>query len=534
MGKLWFGGTMYTLQDEGQTVEGMYTENGKIVAMGEISTLESVYKNKITERIDLQRNTLFPGFVDSHMHLIGHGEKLIRLDLSRFTSKKAVLNAVKEEAERLHEGEWLIGEGWNENLWEVPESIHRHEIDDIVPEHPVVLKRICRHAMIVNTQAMNTAGITETTACPTGGVIEKDANGTLSGLLKDKAQELLLTVIPEVSEEYLVRAIDASINDLYSLGLTGAHTEDLHYYGGFERTFKAFKSVIEETGMKFRAHLLVHHEVIDDMVCTGGSFLAGNEWLEFGAMKIFADGALGGRTALLSEPYHDDPTTTGVAIFSQEKLNELVAKAREHEIPVAVHAIGDLAFELILNAIERHPLKGNGRDRLIHAQILREDLLERANKLPLILDIQPRFLASDYPWVIDRIGLERMEYCYAWKSLINAGMHCAGGSDAPIEPADPLLGIHAAVTRTNPEDPAKKVYQPEQVLTVYEAISLFTKGSAFAASHEEDRGVLKEGFLADFTIFDRDLMKIPAAEILEARAVMTVIGEEIVYSNLAE
>ncbi|MFJ7727231.1 amidohydrolase [Neobacillus sp. NPDC097160] len=531
MGKLWYGGIIYTLENEGTTVEAIFTEGDRIVQTGDKKQLEEGFNERITERVDLKGGTMFPGFVDSHIHLIGHGEKLIRLDLSKMKSKEEVLAAVKDYSRDCTKGEWIIGEGWNENLWSRPEMIHHRELDEINTENPIMLKRICRHAMIVNTKALELAGIFKDTDSPPGGVIEKDLEAGLTGLLKDTAQDFIQAAVPIVSEEYLQKAMRASIKDLYQLGVTGVHTEDLHYYGGFYRTYKTFKKVIEEEGYKFRTHLLVHHEVIDNMVNEGAGFLTGNEWIEFGAMKIFADGALGGRTALLSHPYHDAPETNGVAIFSQEELNGLVAKARSHNLPVAVHAIGDLAFEYVLNAIEAHPLAGSGRDRLIHAQILRQDLIDRAKKLPVILDIQPVFLASDFPWVIDRVGSSKMDYCYAWKTLINEGLHCAGGSDAPIELPNPLFGIHAAVTRMDRNDPKGIVYGREQALSVYDAVCLYTKGSAYAACHEHDRGMIRNGFLADFTVFDRDIFRIPFTEIPDVPVKMTIIGGEIVFGK---
>ncbi|CAH2716961.1 N-substituted formamide deformylase [Neobacillus rhizosphaerae] len=531
MGKLWFGGTIYTLEKEGAMVEAIYTEGNRIIKTGEIAEIEEIFNERICERVDLMGGTMFPGFVDSHIHLIGHGETLVRLDLSELNSKDEVLAVVQEYAKQLNKEEWIIGEGWNENRWARTEMIHRKELDEISPENPVMLKRICRHAMIVNSKALELAGVTEETVCPPGGVLEKDVEDRLTGLIKDKAQDFILAAIPVVSEDYLQKAMRAAIKDLYQLGITGVHTEDLNYYGGFDRTFRTFKKVIEEEGLKLRAHLLVHHEVVEDMAHAGTSFLSGSEWIEFGAMKIFADGALGGRTALLSRPYHDAPEANGVAIFSQKELNDLVVKARKHNLPVAVHAIGDLAFEYVLNAIEEHPLVGTGRDRLIHAQILRQDLIERAKRLPVILDIQPVFLASDFPWVIDRVGKNRMEYCYAWKTLINEGLNCAGGSDAPIELPNPMFGIHAAVTRTNRNDSKRIVYGEEQALSVYEAINLFTKGSAYAACHEVDRGMIKEGFLADFTVLDEDIFNLPPSRISTVNAVMTVIGGDIVYKK---
>ena len=530
MGKLWFG-TIYTMEREGQKAEAIYSEGDRIIRVGDKAALEEEFAHLIDEKIDLEDNVLFPGFIDSHLHLIGHGEKLNRLDLSGLRSKEAVLEKVKSHLENVQRGEWLIGEGWNENVWETDAVIHRSEIDFVSPDNPVILKRVCRHALIANSAALKRAGVNENTECPPGGVIACDNNGALNGLLKDKAMDLVLSAVPQVTDAYLERAVSSSIQDLQRLGLTGGHTEDLNYYGGYRRTINAFKKVIEQEGVRFRAHLLVHHEAVDEMVQDGGKYLGGNEWIELGAMKIFADGSLGGRTALLSHPYNDCPETSGIAIYTQEELNGLVKKARDISMPVAVHAIGDQAFDMILTAIENHPLKGNGRDRLIHAQILRKDLIERVKRLPVVLDIQPVFLASDYPWVLDRIGKENMEYCYAWRTLLEEGLPCAGGSDAPIEVPDPLFGIHAAVTRTAKEDPAGRVYQPEQCLSVFEAVSLYTSGSAYAACHENDRGIIKEGYLADFTIFDSDLFKIKDSEITNASVQMTIIGGEIVFNR---
>jgi predicted amidohydrolase YtcJ len=529
MGKLWFGGNIYTLSAEGQQVEAVLTKDNHIIAIGTKQDLEGNFD--ITESIDLQGATMLPGFVDSHLHLIGHGETLIRLDLSRYSSKAEALAAVKEYAASFSKGEWIIGEGWNENLWESAEPITLQELDEIVADSPVMLKRVCRHALVVNSIALELAGITKNTNTPPGGVLEKNDQGELTGLLKDQAQELIYEVLPKVSKEYLERAMTAAINDAYKLGLTGGHTEDLYYYSGFQDTYETFEKVIKENGLTFRAHLLVHHEVVSEMKQAGFEPYSGDLGIEFGAMKIFADGALGGRTALLSYPYADDPSTNGVAIFSQEELNELFDKARKLGLPVAIHTIGDLAFEYALNAMEAYPVK-NGRDRIIHAQILREELIERAKKLPsLILDLQPRFLAADFPWVIDRIGSERMDYCYAWKTLLDSGIPCAGGSDAPIEPLNPLWGIHAAVTRTNLNDPTRTVYGEKEKLSVYEAVSLFTKGSAYAICHENDRGMIKEGHLADFTVLEKDIFTISEDKISDLKVKMTVIGGEIVYQD---
>lgn len=531
MKTLWYGGSIYTLMEEGHQVEAVLTEDDRIMAIGTMKEIEEKYRDEISEKINLNGSTMLPGFVDSHLHLIGHGEKLIRLDLSAYRSKPELLMAIKEYAENLNEGEWLIGEGWNENLWDEPNPIVRMEIDEVVPNHPVLLKRICRHTLVVNSLALKEAAVSEEKEYSSEGVIGKDKNGQLNGLFKEEAQALILKAVPKATDEYLKRALRAAIQDAYKQGLTGGHTEDLSYYNGLQSTFKIFEEIIKEEGCRFRAHLLVHHKVMDEFQKMGGYFLKGDKWIEFGAIKIFTDGSLGGRTALLSHPYADDPTTNGVAIFSQEQLNSLVKRAREMDMPIAVHAIGDLAFDMTLQAIEANPLNGSGRDRLIHAQILRKELIDRAKKLPIVLDIQPAFVASDFPWVMERIGEDNMDYCYAWKTLLEEKLPCAGGSDAPIEAIHPLLGIHAAVTRTNPRDEQQVAYKPEECLSIYEAVCLFTKGSAFAACHERENGMIKEGFLADFTILDRDIFLCKSEELLMTEVEKTVVGGEIMYSS---
>ncbi|WP_404347229.1 amidohydrolase [Sutcliffiella horikoshii] len=529
MGEIWYGGTIYTMKAEMEKVEAVYTEDGIIKDIGPQENLFSTYPN--AQKQDLQGAVMYPGFTDSHMHLIGHGEKLLRLDLSNYTSPLDVKHALIRKVKETPEGEWIFGEGWNENNFVDRKIFHRTELDEITSNHPMILSRVCRHAVLVNSKALELAGITKETENPPGGVIVKDIDGEPTGYLLDQAQELVKKKIPKASESYLYHALKTSIEDCLRLGLVGSHSEDLSYYGSFTKTFGAFENVIERDHLKYRAHLLVHHEVVDDMHEEGHTFKETTGFITLGAMKIFADGALGGRTALLSRPYNDAPETSGVAIHTQEQLDGLVKKAREYGMTVAVHTIGDLAFEYMIDALEKYPAPKGERDRLIHAQILTKDLIDRAKKLPLILDIQPRFVATDFPWIIERLGEERLNYSYAWKTLLDEGLICAGGSDAPIEPVDPLLGIHAAVTRQTPGDTNKTVYQPEQRLTMYEAIGLFTKGSAQAISEEHKQGIIDTGYYADFTVLDTDLFKATEDAILETNVQMTIVDGTIVYKR---
>ncbi|WP_261133285.1 amidohydrolase [Bacillus sp. Marseille-Q3570] len=526
MKTLWTNGTIYTMEHEFDKVEAVLVEDDTIIDCGDRLRIE---KNHQIDHIeDLEGAVMYPGFVDSHLHMIGHGEKLLRLDLSEVMSAEEMKTTLKEKIYSTSVGDWIIGEGWNENNFMDRKIFHRFELDEIAPHHPMILTRICRHALLANSKALELAGITKDTEDPPGGVIVRDTNGEPTGYLLDKAQELVKDALPKVTEEYLHRALTTSVQDLTSLGLVGGHSEDLNYYGGFKRTYDTFLKVINPDQLQFKANLLVHHEVVADMHEEGLKFGVSNGFVELGAMKIFADGALGGRTAYLSKPYNDMPETYGVAIHSLTDLKELVKKARHYQMPVAIHTIGDLALEFALYAVEEIPPPAGLRDRFVHGQVVRPDLLERLKKVPVIIDIQPHFVASDFPWVIERLGEGRMKYSFAWKTLLKEGIACAAGSDAPIETADPLLTIYAAVLRKKHGDKHEGFY-PDQKLSVYEAVELYTKGSAYAIGKENEAGMIKKGFCADFTILTEDLFHIDPEAIPNVKVAKTVVNNTIVY-----
>ncbi|MBE3102898.1 MAG: amidohydrolase, partial [Bacilli bacterium] len=411
--------TFYTMKNPNHTIEAVLVENGKIIEAGFFEDL----KKNADEFVDLKGSFVYPGFVDSHMHMIGHGDKLRHIDLSKYTSAEKMTADLQKLLNHHPSGEWFVAEGWNENNFADQKILTRYELDELSTS-PLVLKRVCRHAVIVNSAALEIAGITRDTPDPSDGVIVRDDKGEPTGYLLDGAKTFVEQHIPEVSVTQLVISLEAAVKDLVSRGFTGVHTEDLSYYGDYSKPLQAFKIVIGSE-RKFRVNLLRHHFVIDKMMQEA---TYDEPWIEPGAMKIFIDGALGGRTALLSKPYADDPTTQGVSIHSQDELNALVAKARSYGESVAVHAIGDLGMEMIVNAIEKHPVPAGKRDRLIHANVLREDLVARMGKLDIVLDIQPNFVPSDFPWVKERLGESRLEWAYAWKKLVDRGIKCSGGS----------------------------------------------------------------------------------------------------------
>ncbi|MEI4768284.1 amidohydrolase [Psychrobacillus sp. FJAT-51614] len=500
---LWTDGEIYTMHAENEKIEAVLVEDGKIIQTGSKESLFPL-ANKVNS---LNGATMYPGFVDSHIHLVMHGEKLAYLDLSNFTSINEI---VKEVTQRVSQNEWYVAEGWNDNRLIEGRPINCSDLDHI-KETPIVLKRVCRHVLVANTKALELAGITKDTANPTGGIIGKDSDGNLNGLFFDEAQQLITSKIPPKTTEYLVDVIKNSVSDLQAKGLTGVHTEEMAYYGPYTVPLQAYREAIDKN---FRVHLLRHHDAFEKMqgeVPTG--------FIEFGAMKIFVDGSLGGHTALLSEDYSDEPGNRGVAVHDPNKLEQLVQLARKYNEAIAVHVIGDMATEIIVGLIEKFPAPEGKKDRLIHVNVLRKDLVERMIKLPLVLDLQPIFVPSDFPWVIDRLGNNRLKWAYAWKSLIDRGFECSGGSDSPIEVADPLLGMDAAVNNS---------YLPEQSLSAYEAISLFTTGSAKAIGKENERGKILPGYDADFTIVNMELNN---STFLKAEVLETIVAGNTVYEN---
>lgn len=529
MGILWFGGQIYTLENEGAAAEAVYTEHDLIKAVGTYEKLYHDYYQQIEQEINLMGKTMLPGFVDSHLHIIRHGLKLLRLDLSQMKSAEEVKEALRNRTANLTEGEWLIGEGWNENQWGPHSSIiHKSELDEISSDNPMMLTRVCRHAILANSKAMELAAIDGETQDPQGGIIDRDEQGEVTGYFLDTAQELIKEAMPAVSQNYLEQVIKIAVEDLHLKGLVGGHSEDLNYFGGFDKTYSAFKNAIHNEN-KFKAHLLVHHEVMVDMVNENLGYLDGTKYVELGAIKIFSDGALGGRTAWLKEDYSDDSGNKGVAIHETKDLETIVRSARQYGLPIAVHAIGDQAVEEIAEIIKRYPLENGARDRIIHGQILNGESLQMLKDLPVVVDIQPSFVTSDFPWVIDRIGQDRLDLAYAWKTLLDNKIHCAGGSDAPIEEVSPLLGIQAAVLRKSSYD--GKVYHSKEQLSVYEALRLYTTGSAYAVNQESTRGIIAEDYKADFTILEEDIFQISSEKIHEMTIFMTVIDGEIVYQE---
>ncbi|MER2121280.1 MAG: amidohydrolase [Solibacillus sp.] len=525
MKQLWTNGTIYTMEQEGATVQAVLVQGGKIVETGAFDDL-LVYADEV---IDLQGAAMYPGFVDSHLHMIGHGEKLMRLDLTVATSGEELLQLVKNAASQLQVGQWLIGDGWNENQFTDGRIPTKEELD-AVTNNPIFLNRVCHHVALVNSAALQLAGVTINTEDAAGGKIGRHENDELNGLLYEQATNLVSSLFKQEGESYiesLAQSLQLAIEHMQSYGLTGGHTEEMSYYGHFMNPLTAYHSVIGER-KHFRVNLLRHHAVFEEMITNHAPF--SEPYIEPGAMKIFADGSLGGSTAALLAPYANDEHNKGMLIHTDAQMEALIQLARKYNEAVAIHIIGDGAMEQVLQYLEKYPVADGKRDRLIHCCVVSEEQLARMKKLQVILDLQPAFVTSDYPWVTEKLGENRAGHHYAWKTFIDEGFICAAGTDAPIEAMSPFETIYAAVERKKPKD-IHEGYNREQKVSRFEAVKMYTVGSAEAICKENERGYIRNGYDADFTVLDTDLMKCSSEEILQTNALLTVVGGTIVYKR---
>lgn len=513
MRTLYKNGKIYSMDSEDEIFENIVVEDGIITGLNAADA-------KVDKIIDLKGGAMLPGLNDTHMHLVMLGKKLKSLVLY----DENIIDHVKELIESHHSGrEWDMILGYDENNFKDSYRLSRTELDELT-DKPTLIARVCQHAGIVNTKALEALHIDKNVEDPEGGSYEKDADGELTGWVYDTAFDQFRAAQVDDTVESVSDDITEAVNYLYTLGVTGVHTEDMAYYGANDIPLNAYLNTIGKDLLKFRVNLLRHESVYEEMIDKNPEFK--KDWVEKDAMKLFADGAFGGKTALMKEPY-EDSDDTGLQIHTRENLEKLVKKARKNDDAVAVHVIGDRATELVLDVMEKYPVKKGLHDRLIHVSLLDDDMMDRMARLDVICDIQPTFLTSDMPWVENYIGEERAGRLYNFRTMSDKGLILGGGSDAPIEDVNPLQGVHALVTRHGKTG----VYNEAETVNVFEALQMYTKNAAEIVCRGDKSGLIKEGYTADFAVFDRDIMNVQPDELLETEVLYTIVDGEVVYQK---
>jgi predicted amidohydrolase YtcJ len=525
-------GNVYTVTEKQPKAEALAVKANRIVFVG---SNEDAKKFRAAKIIDLHGGTVVPGFADSHCHIFGIGEREIRLNLEGTNSLEDFLARVKERVDKTAPGKWITGRGWIETFWKPPLFPMRRDIDKIAPNNPLFLTRADGHASVANSFALKIANIGKDTPNPFGGQILK-TNGEPNGMLLDNAQDLVARKIPRPTEaersEALLRGIDREIKlGWCEIQNAGSHKEDVN----------VIRRAFENGKIKIRFVNAVYGPGVDaqNFLREGPTVNAFEHHFTQRTIKVIFDGALGSRGAALLKPYSDAPESSGFLTEKPEDLQPMFEEALRRGIQMETHAIGDRANRLILDLYEQafHAVPANERKireprwRIEHAQIVDPADLPRFAKLGVIPSMQPSHAISDLFFGPARLGMDRLLGAYAWQSFIKSGCIIAGGSDAPVERGEPMIEFYAAVVRKSTKGESGEGWHPEQAVSREHALKMFTLWPAYAAFEEKDKGSIEIGKLADFTVLSRDIMKIPAKEILETRNEMTVIGGEIIYSR---
>jgi len=486
-------GTFYTLNPLLPQVSELWVENGMVSFLGARPDWHA------DQTIDVQGWTCFPGFVDSHLHLIGYGEHLSLLQLHKNPNTEAVLSLVKTR----FQGRPLYAQG------HVEQRLTKVDLDKISSTIPILLRHGDFHGATVNSAILGQIGLLHH---PTGILHEAEALKAVQSF-------------PKYQHADVIKMIEVAIKQLHRYGVTGGHTDDLYYFNGFHEVVSAYQTVLKQ--LPFRTHLLMHYLELDAYEKINHQLLMNHAYLEFGAVgEIFYDGTLSSQTALMHNPYQGNHGV-GERQFSSDQWLTMVKRIRKLGLPLAVHTIGDLALDEVVDTLINHPVKKGFHDRIIHASFAQKNTLDKLKKIPVMLDVQPQFVTSDLPWASQTISA-KTELIYPWKTYLNHGLILAGGSDAPVEVPDPLKGIHAAYFRQ--AFGIDQAFQPEEKLSMQEAIHLYTVG-ANAPSYQPNRqGKILIGSVADFTFVSQDFYKKPET-LASTKVMMTVINNHIVFKH---
>ena len=526
------GGTILTMDKHLAPVSSMAIVDGRILAVGAEDEILPL-ANRSTRRIRLHGAVVVPGLADSHFHLASFGRSLEELNLTGTASAQEIAEQVAARAGELPTGTWIRGRGWDQNDWELQAFPTRAALDEAAPVHPVALRRIDGHAVWVNGEALQLAGITAGTPDPDGGIIVRDSAGNPSGVLVDRAMALIDVVLPRTSRTDLRRWLLAAIKRSNQVGLT-----EVHDPGVSETTLSVIRELADEGLLTLRYYGMLDG---DDEALLAARYASGPV-INYGgrmtvrAVKFYADGALGSRGAALLSDYSDDPGNRGLILTPAATLEELISDAVRAGFQPCTHAIGDRANRMVLDIYERALARAEGlelRPRIEHAQVIARRDIRRFARLGVIAAMQPTHATSDMYWAEDRLGARRMSSAYPWRKLLASGAVIAGGSDCPVEREEPLLQLFAARTRQDTSGWPEGGWQPGERLGGLEALRTLTTGAAFASFADTARGKILPGYDADLTVLSTNPVNSDPRELLHTKVLMTVVGGDIVWHDRA-
>lgn len=527
--KAFINGKVYTVNEQQPLAEAVFIEGNIIKFVGSTEEVKQLI-DASTEVIDLQGKLMLPGFIDDHVHFTSGGFYLQGIDLRVAKSTTEFKEILKKYAEK-RKGKWITGGNWDHEAWEIKDLPTKEMIDEFTKNTPVFVDRFDGHMALANSYALKLAKITKDTPSPEGGLIVKDLKtGEPTGILKDNAMQLVYSIIPPSSKEETYKAALTALNHAKELGVTSVqditYSQDLDVYKKLEKEGKLTCRIYTRTP------IADYKKLVKNKIKVG----SGNDKLRHGSLKAFADGSLGSSTAWFFEPYHQDTTTSGLAmdIVSDGSLRQWSLDADKNGLQLSVHAIGDKANNYMLNLFQEivtNNPKWDRRFRLEHAQHVRFEDIPRFAELGVIASVQPYHCIDDGVWAEKRIGSERIKYTYPFRTFLDNKVMLCFGSDWTVAPLNPLLGIYAAVTRRTLDDKNPEGWIPEQKISVEEAIMAYTINNAYASFEEKIKGSIEVGKLADFTVLDQDILTIDPVKIKDVKVEMTVFDGKVIYKK---
>ncbi len=526
--KIFINGHIVTMDKENPEVEAMAVGEGYILLTGTTTEIKKEYPD--TEVVDLKGKTVIPGIIESHGHLLSLGQSFLELNLEGIKTPEAAVEMVRQRIEKTLPGEWIIGWGWDEGAWakNYPDN---KALSDVSPDNPVYLRGLHGFASWANDKALKIAGISaDSPNPPKGEIIKNTKTHKPTGILTNKAQDLLTKHIPPMSLIQIEEALQLAIDECAANGLTTVHEANTSL-----KMLKALRSLKKKKKFKIRVYVMLDgtDKNLVESFLSKGPEIDQNHMLTIRCIKIFVDGALGSRGAALIKPYSDAPKIKGVIVTPEETLYQITVQSLKSGFQVATHAIGDLANRITLNAYKRAlkevPEVKDHRLRLEHAQVAALEDIDQFAPLGIVLSMQPPHCTSDMPWAETRVGPDRIKGAYAWRSFLNTGVHLTLNSDFPGETLNPFYGMVAAETRQTPEGKPEGGWYPEQCLTRKEVLRAYTVEAAYSGFEENIKGKMKPGMLADFIVLSDNILTVPSKKLLSLRVEKTYVGGKRVY-----
>ena len=524
--------TIYTANDDQWTAEAAAIKDDKIIFVGS-NTDVAAFVGENTDVKDMQGNTVLPGLIDAHVHIKWIGQREEGLNLQGIDDLTQTVTKIRERVEAAADGEWVVGVGWIEKKWKEGRFLNKDDLDPFSPNNPVAANRAGEHSIVANSKALEIAGITRDTPDPDGGQILKDENGEPTGMLIDNAMELVRSKIPVPSRAQDKNSLQAGFDFMSRMGWT-----QVQEAGGSYADIDIIKEIQKEGNLKTSIYYAVLMGEEAATLLERGPEISKDRMIDIKGIKYFADGALGSRGAALLEPY-EDAQSKGLQLIDREEALPVYIDALKKGIQIETHAIGDYANRFVLDlyeeALNRVPVAervdADPRWRIEHAQITHPDDQKRFKELDIIAVVEASTVKGDLYFAPERIGSERLEYAYLWKSLIDQGIRFTAGTDAPVEVGDPRVEFFSLVQRTDFNGFYTDDWHIEERLTHEQALKAMTTWAARAAFQEDIRGTIEVGKKADFSIYDKDWMTIEPIEIMDSETVMTIVDGKVAYQR---